>query len=105
MGKAVFQVTCPEIGFTRGGEIPIDARGYAHKLAEDLAEAMDIYQIRVELHLVKQALQGLVKLKNHKALYGDDESYRNLKPIMWANAFKAAGVEEVSSQGEQKDGR
>jgi hypothetical protein len=43
------------------------------------------------------ALRGLVKLKNHKAVYGDDESYRNLKPVMWKNAFDAAGVEPVAT--------
>lgn len=54
MGKAKFEVSCPEIGFSRSVEIPLDARGYVHQLADDLARAIEFYEIRIELHKLKQ---------------------------------------------------
>lgn len=50
MGKAMFKVDCPELNFSRSVEIPIDARGYARQLAEDLTRAMDVYGLRIALY-------------------------------------------------------
>lgn len=63
--KAKFSVECNEIGFSRSQEIPLDARGYCHQLAEDLSRAMLFYEIRVENHKLKQEVDALkIQLKN-----------------------------------------
>ena len=57
--RAKFEVDCREIGFSRSEEIPIDNREYCHQLADDLARAMDYYELRVENHKMKQALEEI----------------------------------------------
>lgn len=51
---AKFEIVCEAIGFRRSHEIPIDARGYVHQLAEDLDRAIELYELRVENHNLKQ---------------------------------------------------
>lgn len=53
MGKAKFTVTCPEMAFSQSHEIPLDARGYVHSLAEELSKAFDRYKDKVEIHKIK----------------------------------------------------
>lgn len=61
MGKAVFTVSCPELAFHRTHEIPLDARGYCHQLADDLERAIQFYLIRAENHKLKQEMERLRK--------------------------------------------
>jgi hypothetical protein len=51
---AEFTVNCPEMGFSRSVHVPIDARGFAHQLADDLAKAIELYELRIENHRLKQ---------------------------------------------------
>jgi hypothetical protein len=54
MGKAKFSVSCPELRFSEAWEIPIDARGFPHRLLDDLKHAFEFYTMRVEWHEMKQ---------------------------------------------------
>ncbi len=61
--------------------------------ADALMERLEKESERVRYLTV--VLGGLVKWKNYKAIYGADESYRNIKPVLWKNAFDAVGIEQV----------
>jgi len=70
--KAKFSVDCQEIGFSRSHEIPLDARGYCHELANDLDRAMSYYMIRAENHKLKQALNKMADIVDHSLLLDED---------------------------------
>lgn len=48
----------------------------------------------------KEALEGLVILKEHKDIHGKDASYRILQPKAWEYAFRAVGKEYKPSSGD-----
>lgn len=73
MGKAKFSVNCPEMGFSRSAEIPIDARGYVHRLAEDLDRALEFYEQRIEIHRLKQEIDALRNYGNKDCTSQADE--------------------------------
>lgn len=52
---ARFEVKCDLIGFSVMHEIPIDCRGYVHKLAEDLERAFLFYKLQIENHELKSS--------------------------------------------------
>ena len=72
MNKAKFTVTCEEAMFSRSMEIPVDARGHVHALAEDLAKSMDFYRLKIENHKLKQTLLAIKAIPNDSSKIIED---------------------------------
>jgi len=68
MGKVTWSVDCPEAGFRRSGETPIEDRGYVRRLAEDLDRAVELYELRIEnITLIKKNLELEEEIKRLKS--------------------------------------
>lgn len=59
--RASFTVNCERIAFSRSVSIPLDARGYVHSLSDDLARAIEYYELRITNHELIQTLTNTSK--------------------------------------------
>lgn len=83
MGKAKFTVECPERSFSRSVSVPMDCRGYAEQLAEDLEKCIRFYEMKDENHRFKQAHQlMLTAVKFLEAEYEVNPDLKNLLDII-----------------------
>lgn len=60
-GKASFTIDCPQAGFRRHVEIPIDARGYVRQLASDFDRAIELFELRQEVATLREQVQEMEK--------------------------------------------
>jgi len=78
MGKANFKVECPDMGFSRFHEIPIDSRGYVHALAEDLDKVLIFYQDKIDLHKIRTLLNAMEIIARNISVDNDLEELKSL---------------------------
>jgi hypothetical protein len=67
---ATYTVRSEDGGFSRTQEMPLENRGYAHMLADDLAKAFDLYSIRQEVSNLKSSVNDwkmVVKVQTDRA--------------------------------------
>lgn len=70
--KAKFEVRYEARSFSRSEEIPLNDQVPCRELAEDLSRALEYYQIRVENHKLKQALNKMADIVDHSLLLDED---------------------------------
>ena len=84
MGDAYFIVDCPEMAFRRSHSIPIHHNGSVRLLAEELSEAMDRYENRVAIRVLREQLAQIkdASLKMHPKYLDNNSDNNDLQKLL-----------------------